>query len=439
MKISLPYPKYKPSGKEWLGEIPEHWELLRLKYATNLINQKIDGEKCDLPYTGLEHIESWTGKRIVNEEISSSGQTSIHKSGDVLLGKLRPYLAKVYASQTDGICTGELLVLRPRVLLQAFLCNYLLNPDFISLLDSSTYGAKMPRANWDFIGDLQALIPPIEEQRTIANYLDQETARIDKLIEKKERQIELLREKRSALISHAVTKGLDSIFKMKDSGIEWLGKIPEHWEVSPLKFSLKPRRDAVKTGPFGSQLLSSEMETGTIKVYNQRNVLDRDFNSGDNFITIKKYQELKSFTIFPGDVIITTRGTIGQCALFPDNAKLGILHPCLIRIQVNSNIILPEYLSLLIRDGCLVLLQLKLMSNATTIDVIYSEPLKSVRLPLPPIQEQHEILSWTNQELIKIDTLLKTIHKSISLLREYRMTLISATVTGKIDVRKEVA
>ena len=178
------------------------------------------------------------------------------------------------------------------------------------------------------------------------------------------------------------------------------------------------------------------MDVGTIKVYNQRNVLDRDFSSGENYITRRKYQELKSFTIFPGDVIVTTRGTIGKCALFPDDAELGILHPCLIRIQVNPNIILPEYLSLLILDGGIVLLQLKLMSNSTTIDVIYSEPLKSVRLPLPPIQEQHKILASINQEQTKIDTLLKTIHKSISLLREYRIAIISAAVTGKIDVRR---
>ncbi|MBW1668646.1 MAG: restriction endonuclease subunit S [Deltaproteobacteria bacterium] len=128
-----------------------------------------------------------------------------------------------------------------------------------------------------------------------------------------------------------------------------------------------------------------------------------------------------------------------NCALFPDDAEIGILHPCLMRIQVNPNMVLSEYLALLIQDGGIVLLQLQLMSNATTIDVIYSDSLKAVRLPLPPIQEQGEILAWISQETKKLDILLAKVRVSIDLLREYRTALITAAVTGKIDVREEVA
>lgn len=174
------YPAYKPSGVVWLGEIPGHWELRRLKYTANLINVKVDGADNDLPYTGLEHIESWTGRRVApNGEATSEGQANLYRRGDVLFGKLRPYLAKAHAAESDGICTGELLVLRPRAVAQRFLLDYVLNPDFIAVVDSSTYGAKMPRANWDYIGNLPALIPPSEEQRAIAAFLDRETARIE--------------------------------------------------------------------------------------------------------------------------------------------------------------------------------------------------------------------------------------------------------------------
>lgn len=141
------YPAYKPSGVEWLGEVPEHWEVRRLKYSVDRINRKVDGKESDLPYTGLEHIESWTAKRIAaNSSATSEGQANLYRRGDVLFGKLRPYLAKVYAAEAEGACTGELLVLRPRAVLQRFLRDYLLNPDFISIVDSSTYGSKMPRA-----------------------------------------------------------------------------------------------------------------------------------------------------------------------------------------------------------------------------------------------------------------------------------------------------
>ncbi len=171
---------------------------------------KVDGADNDLPYTGLEHIESWTGKRIaVNGNATSEGQANLYRRGDVLFGKLRPYLAKSHACDSDGICTGELLVLRPMAMAQKFLLDYVLNPTFISVVDSSTYGAKMPRANWDFIGNLPALVPPPDEQRAIASFLDRETARIDALIEKVEQSIELLREYRTALISAAVTGKID--------------------------------------------------------------------------------------------------------------------------------------------------------------------------------------------------------------------------------------
>src|SRR5660398_153513 len=275
--------------------------------------------------------------------------------------------------------------------------------------------------------------------RAIAAFLDRETARTDALIERKRRQIELLQEKRSALISHAVTKGLDSHAPMKDSGIEWLGQIPKHWRIVPLKYSLLPRGGAIKTGPFGSQLLSSDMASGDVKVYNQRNVLDRDFLSGENYVSDDKYEELKSFTVFPQDVLITTRGTIGRCALLPDNAERGILHPCLMRVQPNPLITSPEYVALLIQDSGIVLLQLQLLSNATTIEVIYSESLKSVRLPLPPASEQQAILTYVTREAERHDALISKVQDSIDVLREHRTTLISAAVTGKIDVRGEVA
>ena len=176
---------HKSSGIEWLGDVPQHWDLLRLKYCADLVNEKVNGAACELPYTGLEHIESWTGRRLVTDTATSSdGQASLHRAGDVLFGKLRPYLAKAYVAEDDGICTSELLVLRPKVVLERFLRDYILSSCFISVVDSSTYGAKMPRASWDFIGSLPVLVPPIDEQRAIAVFLDRETSRIDALIEK---------------------------------------------------------------------------------------------------------------------------------------------------------------------------------------------------------------------------------------------------------------
>jgi type I restriction enzyme S subunit len=219
----------------------------------------------------------------------------------------------------------------------------------------------------------------------------------------------------------------------KDSGIEWLGEIPEGWAISHLKYNLRQKPSAIKTGPFGSQLLSSEMNSGDIKVYNQRNVLDQDFNSGENYISKQKYEDLIAFTIEPDDILVTTRGTIGHCALFPHNAEKGILHPCLMRIQVDPIKLLPEYLLILIQNSYIVELQLILMSNATTIDVIYSESLKKIILTIPPIEEQIRIITFLDRETSRIDKLIEKKEKQIELLKEKRAALISHAVTKGLD------
>ena len=429
------YSEYKNSGVDWLGDIPEQWKLKRLKFAVNLVNEKVESVDTELPYFGLENIESWTGRKIQTES-QPEGVANRFDIGDVLFGKLRPYLAKAYHAQAEGgLCTGEALVLRQKDLVPRYLLYFLLSKDFINIVDSSTYGAKMPRANWDFIGNLPTLLPEVGEQTAIASFLDRETARIDALIAKKQRLIELLQEKRTALISQAVTKGLGPGVPMKDSGGEWLGEIPAHWEVKRIKNLLKAKAGAIKTGPFGSQLLSSEMYSGDVKVYNQRTVIDNDFKIGENYISIEKFEELKGFEIFPGDLMVTTRGTIGCCAIVPDEAEAGILHPCLMRLQINQNQAINEYVALLIQESRLVRDQLKFMSNATTIEVIYSESLKSVFLPMPPVGEQRKILELLEINLRHIEGLCSQTSKSLQCLQEYRTALISSAVTGKIDVR----
>lgn len=447
------YSGYRPSCVEWLGEIPAEWQEKRLRFCVRINPTKAETRSLNgstlVSFVPMEAVGEYGGLRLDQTKPIDEVATgyTFFQDGDVVIAKITPCFENGKGAIAEGLENGigfgttELHVLRPSVRLERRYLFYLtISHAFRNFGAAYMYGAGgQKRIPDDFIRDFRHPIPTLEEQRAIAAFLDRETARIDALLSKKERQIELLQEKRTALISHVVTKGLNPDVKMKSSGIEWLGEIPEHWKIVPLKFAILPRGDAIKTGPFGSQLLSSEMVAGSVKVYNQRNVLDRDFLSGENYITEDKYQELIAFTIFPGDILVTTRGTIGRCALFPANAQPGILHPCLMRIQANPQVVLPDYLPMLIQDGGIVLLQLKLMSNATTIDVIYSESLKSVRLPLPSTQEQQKILTWINREVTKHDKLVATVCESIEKLREYRTALISAAVTGQIDVSKRVS
>ncbi len=219
----------------------------------------------------------------------------------------------------------------------------------------------------------------------------------------------------------------------KESGIPWLAKVPAGWEVVKLKILLKDKAGAIKTGPFGSQLKSEDMASGTIKVYNQRNVLDKNFNTGENYISGDKYKLLQAFTVFAGDLLVTTRGTIGKCALLPDDAEIGILHPCLMRLQLSDKQCYPYYISLLIQDGTIILSQLKLASNATTIEVIYSETLKNVFIPLPPLTEQKAITEFLDTKTAQIDALIAKKKNLLKLLAEQRTALITNAVTRGLD------
>jgi type I restriction enzyme, S subunit len=228
-----PYPKYKESGVEWLGAVPEGWEVVPLKYCVNLQSEKNSEAEFRV---GLESIESFTGRLTVTEiESDSSGIT--FKEGDILFGKLRPYLVKIWLADRDGESIGDIFVIRPIKLVSSrYLAPLLREDKLIALLNGASYGSKMPRVGWDFMGGIEVPLLPLPEQQAIADYLDAETQRIDTLIAELREMIRLLKEKRQALISHCVTKGLDPTVPMKDSGVEWLGEVPEGWEVTRLKY-----------------------------------------------------------------------------------------------------------------------------------------------------------------------------------------------------------
>ena len=206
----LAYPRYKSSDVEWLGDVPEHWQVKRLKMSTQLTDTKVEAdEENPLPYIGLENIEPSTGRLLpIDPDVVPSGTANAFGAGSTLFGKLRPYLAKACNPDFDGLCSTELLVLESVDLDRRYLLYSLLSDGFIKLVDSSTYGSKMPRANWDYIGNCLLPIAPRPEQQKIADFLDQETRRLDRLLEMKRDLIERLKEKRAALISRTVTRGL---------------------------------------------------------------------------------------------------------------------------------------------------------------------------------------------------------------------------------------
>lgn len=227
------YEAYRDSGVEWIGEIPKGWEVRRLKYAA--LNRVEPAGSTSGEYLGLENVQSWTMAFVSGEEERGDSGGILYDKNCVLFGKLRPYLAKVAMPNASGPCSPEFLALIPQGVEKCFLAYLLLNGSFIDEVNSLTYGTRMPRAGWDVISNIAIPLPSVCEQTVIADYLDAKTAEINALVVDCEREVELLQEYRKAVISEAVTKGLNPDAPMKDSGIDWIGKIPERWETARVK------------------------------------------------------------------------------------------------------------------------------------------------------------------------------------------------------------
>ncbi len=426
-----PYPAYKDSGVEWLGEIPAHWEVKRLKYAAPARVSKLEVKPGDAVYVGLEHIESWTGRLLLeNQPETVDSVVGCFKAGDVLFGKLRPYLAKVARPDFDGVCTSEILPLRPAAeCSQSYLMYELLNAPYIHWLDSLTYGTKMPRVSPEQVAVSFVSVPPLPEQRAIAAFLDRETARIDALVAKKERLIELLQEKRTALITRAVTRGLDPTVPMKDSGVEWMGEISAHWEVKRLRhigqaiIGLTYQPDDV-VGPEEGVLVLRASNVRDGKVVYEDNVFVR------SAIPERLRTQLR-------DIVICARS--GSRDLIGKNARIDATGVGLtfgtfmlvFRSAWNSylyyvfNSALFEY-----QSGTFL---------TSTINQLTVGNLNDMTVPVPPAEDAVSIAAFLDRETARIDTLIAKVRDAIVRLRELRTTLISAAVTGKIDVREEAA
>lgn len=449
------YPKYKDSGVEWMGEVPEHWEVKLLKYVASINDEVLlestppDLELLYVDIGSVDRVEGITNKESMIFENAPSRARRMVSDGDTIVSTVRTYLraiSPVQNPESNLVVSTGFAVIRPRKADPEYFSFFLRSSYFIENVVSRSVGVSYPATNATEVIKIPIVRPHSSEQVYIATFLNRETKKIDILVAKKRMLIEKLKEKRTALISRTVTRGLppeaalaaglDPYHLLKPSGVEWLGNVPEHWEVKRLKYIIKAKKGAIKTGPFGSQLQSSDMLNGEVKVYNQRTVLDNDVLGGENYITSEKYQELNAFEVYPGDILVTTRGTIGRCMIVPLDAEKGILHPCLMRIQAEQEVVCNRYLELLIDKSSLVLEQLKIMSNATTIEVIYSQSLKEVWLPIPPSPEQKSIIEYLDSETTKIDKIICKVESAIDRLQEYRTALITAAVTGKIDVRE---
>ena len=418
------------SDSPWLRHLPEGWKTSRLKTVVKLRTVRVNSRASDENYIGLEAIEPWTGRLLESNILPSTSDdenenknvSSSFEPGDVLFGKLRPYLAKGHLAREAGICTTELLVMTPRKNLDAkFLLNVLLTREFIGRVDAETFGTKMPRADWGTIRNLSIPLPTLPEQRAIADFLDRETAKIDELISEKERLIELLAEKRWALITHAVTRGLDPEAPMRDSGVEWLGEIPRHWGKQLAKWLFKEVDERSNTGE-GDLLTVSHLTGVTLRSEKEVNMFMAE--------TLEGYKICQ-----PGDLVINTlwawMGAMGVAF------QHGLISPAY-NVYRSLGQLEPRFVDYLVRIPIFAQEVIRYSKGVWSSRLrLYPEGFFQVVLPVPPVEEQRIIVDSLDRETEKMDSLNTATQETIKLLRERRAALISAAVTGQIRVGAE--
>ena len=431
------YPEYKDSGVEWLGKIPVQWQCIKLKYVASLEGRKTQDDLTAYKYVGLENIESWSGTYIQGEVIQPEGVSTTFNQEDVLFGKLRPYLAKSWLAAFSGICSSEFLVLRSKKVSPRFLNYYFLTEEVIKQVDSSTYGSKMPRASWDFIGLMDVSVPVYADSEKIASFLDHETAKIDTLIDKQQQLIQLLKEKRQAVISHAVTKGLNPNAPMRDSGVEWLGEVPEHWSVTRIKYYTHVFEQG--WSPQCDSRPAEDDEYGVLKV---GCVNYGEFRAEENKALPIELEPQRQYSLKKGDLLISranTKELVGSAAVVERDYNNLILCDKLYRLRFDEAVnpqLVAYFLSLfVVRQQ----IEIEATGASHSMQNIGQSTIKEMPVVIPPIEEANELVSTIKEQMTVFEALESKAVKGIKLLQERRTALISAAVTGKIDVRRHAS
>jgi len=435
------YPAYKDSGVEWLGAVPAHWAFTPIKHLALLNPRKSDfaGDTEQLcSFVPMEKLK--TGVVQLDEERPIEeviGGYTYFEDGDVLQAKVTPCFENKNVAIAKGLTNGigfgssEINVLRPYQGVNAEYLYYRVQEDsYMSFCTSSMIGAGgLKRVPTDVINNFKIAAPTLCEQTQIARFLDHETARIDALIEEQQRLIELLKEKRQAVISHAVTKGLDPTVPMKDSGVEWLGEVPSHWETKQLKHVVDPNSSIT----YGIVQAGPEFEGGVPYIRTSDMSGEELPVSGYPLTSPDIDESYARSRVRPGDIVMSIRASVGKCLPVPDELKVANLTQGTAKISAGKQITRNFLLAFL--NAGTTQNYFDLMAKGATFKEITLDALRRTPVLIPPANEQIEIDQFVARHAGLLDETSKQAIQSVSLLQERRSALISAAVTGKIDVR----
>lgn len=419
------YPEYKDSGIEWLGNIPRHWIISSLRWRIKIASG--EGISTTLVEKHSDYINTYP---VIGGNGVMGYAKSHNTSNAIIIGRVGALCGNIHLINFDAWVSDNALKISSW---ESLYDKYFVNLLKTAKLNDLASKTAQPLLTGEQIKNLIVAIPPFNDQTQIAAFLDHETAKIDTLIEKQQQLIELLKEKRQAVISHAVTKGLNPDAPMKDSGVEWLGEVPEHWELPRLKqiiqsgssisYGIVQPGDALDEGvPF---IQTTNISQGT---------LAREDLPKTSALIEKNYPRSR---LMGGEVILGIRASIGAAYVVPNELRGVNLSRGIARIQPNNQIS-SEFLVWLFKTNA-VEQYWGLSKQGSTFSEVSIETVREMNVLVPPMQEQQLICKELNLISNKYDQLINAALAQNTLLRERRTALISAAVTGKIDVRNWVA
>lgn len=396
---------------------------MRLKDVVILRNEKTtDTSK---PYIALENIISWDAKYI-ESSIETEGTNSVFKPNDILFGKLRPYLAKGFIPSYEGICSTEFFVLKAKKgYYTQYLLYLLLSHSFIDYIKNQVAGVKMPRTNWETFSSIEVSIPPLQVQQRIVEYLDAKTTEIDNKIELLGKKRDAYNRLKTATINRAVTRGLDEHVPLKDSGMDWIGQIPEHWEAARIK-------DVVSEIFMGTSPVYEYEEDNNNFVFGQRNNQLDGINFDDiKFAKDSFFNERQEYEFLKyGDVLINTLGggSVGRTGYYDKNDDVRVItdgHIMVLRSKTYDTRYMYYYL--LSRKE-----RLENMAIGSTNQSFFNvSDVRVIPIPKPSLLEQKQIAAYLDERCAKIDAAVTIIDKQIDALKRLKRSLINEVVTGK--------
>lgn len=441
-----PYPEYKDSGVEWLGKIPEHWELRRLKYCSEVImGQSPPGENYNIDGNGLPFLQGCAefGQNYPKPKQYCPLANKTCPSGSILLSVRAPVGRINVADQIYGIGRGLCAIVPYSEVFSSNFAVYGLQMYRIGLAFEST-GSTYDAVTIGKVENLLVYLPRVSEQYQITRFLDVKTRLIDRYIRNKRRLIKLLQEQKQAIINDCVTGKMEvknivdengnTSFRLqpyteyKDSGVEWLGKIPAHWRAIRLKFICK---EPLK---YGANEVSGYLDANQPRFVRITDIDENGNLRNDTICTITK-EKAEEFLLTEGDILFARSGaTVGKTFIYKKDWGEAAFAGYLIRARINPNIVIAQYIYMFTRSGIYLSWKNSIFIQAT-IQNISAEKYSSLFIPIPLLAEQECIIKWISDKNHEIDNAISKAQRQIDLIREYRIRLIADVVTGKVDVR----